>query len=283
MKIRFWGVRGSIPAPGPETIRYGGNTSCMEIVGADEPMICDMGSGLRCLSEQIMRSRGPDRPQTYNFFMSHAHWDHIMGFPFFMPAYIPGNIIRIHGSHPLSVLQEGFHRQHSSPCFPVPWERLGADIRFIHLDPGRWYEINGLRIKSQLQPHPGYSCGYRFEKDGKTFVYSTDGEYKLDSDAETSAMVEFYHGADLVIFDAMYSLKEAIHDKSDWGHSSNVIGVDICLRAAVRHLCMFHHEPAHNDDAIHAILKETRRYAEIAGEGRKLTVSSAYDGLTLDL
>jgi phosphoribosyl 1,2-cyclic phosphodiesterase len=320
MQAYFWGTRGSLPVgPDGTVIRqkikqallkangrrfdgdavverfidaeldfpvrhsYGGNTSCVEVLGGDNYMVCDMGSGLRCLGQQVMRKHGAAQPQTYNFFMSHVHWDHIMGFPFFPPAYIPGNTIRIHGGHPVAVLEEAFRRQQSDPCFPVNWDDLQADIRFTHLETERWYDVDGLRVKAKLQPHPGDSYGYRFEQSGKAIVYSTDGEHKLHSDTETQRMVDFYSGADLVIFDAMYSLNEMINAKRDWGHSSNVIGVDLCLRAQAKHYCMFHHEPAYDDETIHGVLGETRRYAEIAGDGYALQVSTAYDGLVIDV
>jgi phosphoribosyl 1,2-cyclic phosphodiesterase len=320
MLIRFWGTRGSIPvaltgagvrhkikqallhANGrrfandeeverfideeldfPTRHSYGGNSACVELVGGPEYMVCDMGSGLRSLGQQIMREHGPGTPQVYNFFMSHVHWDHIMGFPFFPPTYIPGNTIRIHGCHALSVLQEAFHRQHSDPCFPVDWKNLGADIAFIPLEPGQWYEVNGFRVQAKLQPHHGDSYGYRFEKDGKAVVYSTDAEHKLESEEATDAMVDFYRQADLVIFDAMYSLADMITIKEDWGHSSNTIGVDLCLRAHVKHYCMFHHEPVYDDATLYAVLQDTVRYAEIMREGAPLQVSTAYDGLVIHL
>jgi phosphoribosyl 1,2-cyclic phosphodiesterase len=320
MLIRFWGTRGSIPVAltGTEVrskikqtllqangrrfdddaaierfideeldfpIRhsYGGNSACVDIMGGAEYMVCDMGSGLRSLGQQIMREHGPGTPQVYNFFMSHVHWDHIMGFPFFPPAYIPGNTIRIHGCHPLAVLQEAFHRQQSDPCFPVDWQSLGAHMQFVSLEPGQWYEMNGFRVKAKLQPHHGDSYGYRFEKDGKVVVYSTDGEHKLESSEATEAMVDFYRNADLVIFDAMYSLADMITVKEDWGHSSNVVGVDLCLRAHVKHYCMFHHEPVYDDATLYAVLQETIRYEEIMREGAPLQVSTAYDGLVIHL
>jgi phosphoribosyl 1,2-cyclic phosphodiesterase len=206
-----------------------------------------------------------------------------MGFPFFPPAYIPDNTIRIHGGHPVAVLEEAFHRQQSDPCFPVKWNHLGATIEFVHLDADLWYEIDGLRVKAKLQRHPGDSYGYRFEQNSKALVYSTDTEHKLQSEPETEGIVEFYRNADLVVLDAMYSLNETMNSKEDWGHSSNVVGVDLCLRAHVKHYCMFHHEPAHGDETLHTILAETRRYAEIAGDGQALQVSAAYDGLVIDV
>ncbi|MDH3599678.1 MAG: MBL fold metallo-hydrolase [Candidatus Tectomicrobia bacterium] len=316
MHVHFWGTRGSLPvAMSGNEVRhklkqallqangrrfdsdaalerfldeeltfstrhgYGGNSSCVEILGGSDYMICDMGSGLRCFGEQIIMDHGSDKPQVYNFFMSHVHWDHIMGFPFFPAAYIPGNTIRIHGCH--SILEDALRQQHADPCFPVQWEELGATIDFIRLESGRTYDINGFRVTPQLQPHHGDSYGYRFEKDDRAVVYSTDGEHKLTSEVETAAMVAFYQDADLVIFDAMYSLADMITIKKDWGHSSNVIGVDLCLRANVKHYCMFHHEPKYDDDTIYTVLQETIRYEEIVREGPALKISTAYDGMVI--
>jgi phosphoribosyl 1,2-cyclic phosphodiesterase len=267
----------------PTRHSYGGNSACVEIIGGTDYTICDMGSGLRSLGQHIMQEDGPHTPRTYNFFMSHVHWDHIMGFPFFAPAYLPGNTIRIHGGHALTVLEEAFRRQQSDPCFPVDFAQLSATITFVHLEPGCWYDLNGFRVQAKLQPHHGDSYGYRFEKAGKAVVYSTDGEHKMISEADTEAMVAFYRNADLVIFDAMYSLADMITVKEDWGHSSNIVGVDLCLRACVKHYCMFHHEPVYDDETIHTVLQETIRYEEIAREGHALHISTAYDGLVLSV
>jgi ribonuclease BN (tRNA processing enzyme) len=133
------------------------------------------------------------------------------------------------------------------------------------------------------QPHHGRSYGYRFEKDRKTLVYSTDSEQKQQDDSETGAIIDFFREADLVVFDAMYSLADMVTIKEDWGHSSNIVGVDLCLLANVKHYCMFHHEPAYDDAMLHTILKETRRYAEIVGEGKSLKISTAYDDMVIDL
>ena len=187
MRIQFWGTRGSLPvategavirdkikraflkADGrrfdneaeldrfidtelafPIRHSYGGNTSCVQIIGGNHYMVCDMGSGLRRFGQQVMQRHPPNEPAVYNFFMSHVHWDHIMGFPFFPPAYIPGNIIRIHGGHSPAVLEEAFRRQQSDPCFPVQWDHLRANISFMHLDTERWYEIDGLQSQSEV-------------------------------------------------------------------------------------------------------------------------------------
>jgi ribonuclease BN (tRNA processing enzyme) len=134
-----------------------------------------------------------------------------------------------------------------------------------------------------VQPHHGGSYGYRFERDGKTLVYSTDAEHKQQDDSGIGPFVDFFRNADLVVFDAMYSLAEMITVKEDWGHSSNVIGAELCLLAGVKHYCMFHHEPSYDDEMLHTILQETRRYAEIVGEGKHLKITTAYDDMVIDL
>jgi phosphoribosyl 1,2-cyclic phosphodiesterase len=317
MLIRFWGTRGSLAAPlSYRAVRtklreaflaavgrqldnsaaidafidhdlpfsvvgtYGGNTSCVELVTGDgEFVLCDLGTGAREFGNNLLARFGPARKHRFNVFMSHLHWDHIMGFPFFTPAFIPGNVIRIHGCHEL--MREAFVRQQSDPCFPVDFRNLAATIEFVQLKPGRCYDIDGLSVRPILQNHAGDSYGYRFEKEGKTVVYSTDCEHKYEILDEQYPFVEFFRGADLLIFDAMYSLADQISVKEDWGHSSNMIAVELAQLAGVKHLVMYHHEPIYDDRMIERILGETRRYDEISRTGRELTIISAYDGLEI--
>ena len=319
MLVRFWGTRGSIPvgmtsaavqeklvtalvkASGrqldtPERARtfveqeldfatshtFGGNSSCVEVVaGGPDYVLCDLGSGLRPFGQHVLARHGPADPQTFQVFLSHPHWDHIMGFPFFMPAYLPGSRIRIHGCHP--DLEGALRRQHGAPSFPVDFSQLASSVEFVTLEPGRPYDIAGLRVTAMRQRHSGDSYGYRFEQGGRSFVYSTDSEHKLDEAAEAQRFVEFFRNADLVVFDAMYSLAEAVSVKEDWGHSSNIVGVELCQLAGVRHLCLFHHEPVLDDQRILEILRETRRLEEITRSGPRLKVSAAYDGLEIEV
>ncbi|HUQ75378.1 MAG TPA: MBL fold metallo-hydrolase, partial [Burkholderiales bacterium] len=231
--------------------------------------------------EHILARQGGQRA-TVNIFMSHMHWDHIMGFPFFGPAYVPGMRIRIHGCHAL--LEQAFRLQQSPPCFPVTFEQLGASIEFVKLQPEKTVEVSGIRVMPQLQHHSGDSYGYRFEHGGRSVVYTTDSEHKLEDRTQTERFVNLFRDADLVIFDAMYSLAEAVSVKEDWGHSSNVVGVELCQMAGAKHLVLFHHEPANNDAAIHTALRDARRLEELTREGAKrLVVSAAHDGLEIDL
>jgi ribonuclease BN (tRNA processing enzyme) len=204
-----------------------------------------------------------------------------MGFPLFTPAYLPGNRIQIYGCH--ATLEEALRRQHGPPSFPVEFAQLAAAITFTRLAPGQTYEIAGLRVTPQQQRHAGASYGYRFEREGKVLVYATDAEHKLEDTAATQAVVAFFQAADLVIFDAQYSLAEAVSLKEDWGHSSNVVGVELCQMARVKHLCLFHHEPVMDDARLAAVLRETQRLEEITRGAHRVRVSAAYDGLEITL
>ena len=321
MRVRFWGTRGSLPVAltwldvrdrlarvlvaangrGLDTVEkaqafaeqqlgfplshtFGGHTSCVELelpdAEPDEYFVCDMGSGARPFGEHVA-ARQAGRPATIHVFMSHMHWDHIMGFPFFGPAYVRGNRIRIHGCH--EALEHAFRRQQDPPSFPVPFSQLGAKIEFVHLAPGQTHPLPAVTVTPQLQHHSGDSYGFRFESRGKSLVYTTDSEHKLDDHRARQRIVDFFHEADLVVFDAMYSLGDAVSVKADWGHSSNVVGVELCQAARARKLALFHHEPANDDDAIERILSETRRLEELTRDEQRLEVIAAYDGLEIDL
>jgi phosphoribosyl 1,2-cyclic phosphodiesterase len=320
VRVRFWGTRGSLPvaltwrdvrdrlarallaANGRQldsiekaqafaerelgfslTHTFGGHTSCVEFEPREAPgeyFVCDMGSGARAFGEHVL-ARQAGRPATIHIFMSHMHWDHIMGFPFFRPAYVPSSRIRIYGCH--ENLEHAFRRQQEPPSFPVPFSVLGADIRFIPLVPGDTHEVSGVRVAAQVQHHAGDSYGFRFESGGKALVYTTDSEHKLEKRDEIRRIAAFFRDADLVIFDAMYSLAEAVSVKADWGHSSNVIGVELCQMARARRLALFHHEPANADAAIERILSETRRLEELTRDGHRVDVLAAYDGLEIEL
>jgi phosphoribosyl 1,2-cyclic phosphodiesterase len=319
LRIRFWGTRGSIPvsldcaalrdklarvivsAAGkrldtPEKARawvateldfalshtFGGNSACVQLdVGDGDYVLCDLGSGVRAFGNHVFGRDGPSKKNTFHVFQSHLHWDHIMGFPFFAPAYVPGNRITIYGCHPN--IEEALRRQQNPPSFPVPFDSLAASIEFVTLQPGLSYQIAGWNVTARLQNHSGDSYGYRFVRDGRIIVYSTDSEHRLDVPDEVEGAATFFADADLVIFDAMYSLAEAVSVKEDWGHSSNVVGVELCQLANAKHLVLFHHEPANDDERIAQIWRETLRYEEISRTGDALRVSAAYDGLEIEL
>jgi phosphoribosyl 1,2-cyclic phosphodiesterase len=261
---------------------FGGNSACVQLdAGDEEYVLCDLGSGVRAFGNHVFNRGGPSKKSTFHVFLSHVHWDHIMGFPFFGPAYVAGNRIRIYGCH--ANIEEALRRQQDPPSFPVPFDSLAASIEFITLQPGRSYDIAGWSVTARLQNHSGDSYGYRFVRDGRIIVYSTDSEHRLDIPDEVEGAATFFSDADLVIFDAMYSLAEAVSVKEDWGHSSNVVGVELCQLANAKHLVLFHHEPANNDERIAEIWRETLRYEEISRTGELLRVSAAYDGMEIEL
>jgi len=316
--VRFWGTRGSLPValdaagvraklvaalrganghtfasdadvdayvdslPFDVGSTFGGNTSCVELLtGNPEYVACDLGSGLRPFGQAAIARHGPAAPQTYHLFVSHVHWDHIMGLPFFGPASIPGNRLVFYGGH--ENLEAALRRQMDPPSFPVSFDVFRAAIDFVRLAPDVPHDVAGVRVTLKHQHHAGDSYGYRFEKGGRTIVYSTDSEHQLTEPGELVAFTEFFRDADLVIFDAMYSLAEATSVKADWGHSSNIVGVELCQAAKVKELCLFHHEPALDDAALTKMLTETRRFEEITRRAAPLRISAAYDGLEIRL
>ena len=324
MKIRFWGTRGSLPVAltAPQVLQkvakallaakgrdfagldealtfahslpfdvgqtFGGHSSCVELEAAPpsgpnhDYVLCDMGSGLRPFGGSVLARHGARAANTFHIFVSHVHWDHIMGFPLFAPSYMPGNRIRIYGCH--AELEAALERQHGAPSFPVNFKQLGASLEFIQLKPGETTEVAGYAVTPKLQLHAGDSYGYRFERGGKSFVYSTDSEHKLERPEDRDGFAEFFKEADLVCFDAMYSFAEAISVKEDWGHSSNVMGVELCQQAGAKKLALFHHEPIHDDSRLVAIEAETRRFEEITrGASPPLEVITAYDGMEIEL
>jgi phosphoribosyl 1,2-cyclic phosphodiesterase len=277
----------------------GGNTACVQ-VGASrgDIVLLDAGTGLRDFAfdfrRQQLRGTQPGFPSGAHFhiFLSHLHWDHVQGLPFFYPLYAPGTRVTFYGAH--EKIEEAVRTQFSTPYFPVPYEYLKAQIDYRPLPQGGSHEIAGLRVRLCEQNHPGTSFGIRCERAGKVFVYSTDCEHKqADTASPNYPLLDFYADADLLVFDAMYSLEEAIFDKADWGHSSSVIGVELAARARVKRLALFHHDPHHSDAELTESLFNTRMYAELYHQEmhRKhphsgkfpAEVFLAYDGLEVEL
>ena len=320
MLVRFWGTRGSLPvAPTADVIQkkiaqalvaadgrhfsdeaeaesfverdlsfaaggtYGGATPCVELEAGDGSyFICDMGSGLRQFGLDSMRRNAKGHPETYNFFLSHLHWDHIMGFPFFAPAFDPQATIRIHAGHPDA--EQALRRQQEEISFPVPFDWLRAKISFTQMTPGEPIEVDGVRVEAKLQHHSHESYGYRFtDRDGRVVIYSTDSEHKLEKMNAEAAFIRFFGEADLVICDTMYSLADSVSMKEDWGHSSNLVAVDLCHEARAKTLALFHHEPTYGDEDIQRMHDETIRYEELTRAGPPLNVICAYDGLEVRL
>jgi phosphoribosyl 1,2-cyclic phosphodiesterase len=314
MVVRFWGVRGSIPAPPsaqqikekilqalkgvsdadirderamehyveglPRHVRgtYGGNTSCVQLLSDDVTLIFDAGSGIRVLGQHLMDRKFGRGKGTAHLFLSHTHWDHIQGFPFFLPAYVTGNRIMIYSPHP--DIERRFSVQQEVSHFPVPLKSMHADVRFVTLKEEESVTIGPLDIKNVKLNHPGGSFGYRVKKEGKSFVYATDTDLTSLGPSELERYVDFFSQADVLVFDAQYTEMEAL-EKGDWGHSSSMTGVDLALDAGVDTLVLFHHEPTYDDDTLWDILQRTRKYAEMRGIRQTGKVIMAYEGLEL--
>jgi CheY-like chemotaxis protein len=267
MRIRFWGTRGSIPKPGPATLRYGGNTSCVEVRAHDTFIVLDCGTGAHELGQQIVASSpGPVRG---HLLITHTHWDHIQGFPFFAPLFVPGSEWDIYAPRQIGrSLDEILAAQMQRTYFPVPLGELAATIRYHELTEGR-FELDAVRVTTRYLNHPAPALGYRLEADGVTVVYATDHEphsrHHPEAPGETSRVhrederhIEFLAGADLVIHDATYTLEE-YPEKLTWGHTPAEWAVDFAVSAQARRLALFHHDPSRTDRAIDALLARCRR------------------------
>ncbi len=270
-QIKFWGVRGSIPTPGPRTIRYGGNTPCLEVRFQNGPLfILDAGSGIRDLGNKLLKEKDPVEAF---IFISHFHWDHIQGLPFFRPAYKPGNRFTILGSDDAAMaLDQIIAFQMNPTYFPVAIQDMRAEIRFRSLREES-FELQGVHVQTIYLNHPGYALGYRFTYRGKSFVYFSDNEPFQDQyppgttntigqhknrvedlfdnfvENKNEHFVEFCRGADVLIHDSQY-FPEEYEIKQTWGHSPFTFTVDLAIQSGVKHLILFHHDPDHNDDKV---------------------------------
>lgn len=275
--VQFWGVRGSIPSPGPSTVRYGGNTSCIEVRIADKHLIFDGGTGLRILGKSL---HGQNLQQAYMFF-THYHWDHIQGVPFFLSAFESDTCLHIHGQVPPEVKQmsmkEHFleHVLHLNSPVPVP--EINAQMKFYDLVCGDPFELDDITIQTCPLNHPNGAMGYRINWQGHSIVYCTDTEHfpdRLDENIVTMAQ-----GADLLIYDAMYTDEEYHNPKAPkvgWGHSTWQEGVKVAQAAQVKKLVIFHHEPNHSDDVLDDIALQVQDVfpgAVMAREGLVISVS----------
>ena len=313
MKVKFWGTRGSIPAPIspaaiedkirqalrgaagldlsseaaierylqrlPETIRrtVGGNTPCVEVRAGRQLLILDAGSGLRLLGNELMEAEFGQGEGVADFLISHTHWDHLQGFPFFRPGCVPGNRLTFHSPH--AHLEAAFVGQQDAIFFPVTLSYLRADIQFRRIPAGTWTQLGDVRVYPLRMSHPGESYSYRIEHNGASLVYATDSEYKDSDMADPEVYVNFFRDADLLIFDAQYSYFDAL-DKADWGHSSPAIGAELAHRAGIRRLALFHHDPLSDDQAIYASLKQAE--ADLAQRNSNCQVMIASEGLEIE-
>lgn len=255
LRVRFWGVRGSIACPGPETVRYGGNTSCIEIRCGGRLLVFDGGTGLRVLGNELLKQ---GRRVEVDLFYSHTHLDHIVGLPFFAPCYDAKSRIRIWAGHlspPLGI-EAVLNKMMVAPLFPIPMDIFAARVQFTDFRAGEVLKPHpGIRLRTAPLNHPNGATGYRVEYGGKSVAYITDTEHRPDElDANILDLVD---GADVMIYDATYTDAEYPGHR-DWGHSTWQEGVRLADAARVRTLVLFHHDPGHDDDFMDRIAAEAR-------------------------
>jgi phosphoribosyl 1,2-cyclic phosphodiesterase len=267
--VTFWGVRGSIACPGLETVRYGGDTSCLEVICGDYRMIFDGGTGLRNLG-RLLAEQGPIDS---DIFFSHCHFDHVCGLPFFAPLFIPGNRFRLWAGHlqPEHTLKQVLVEMMLAPLFPVPPEIFQADVTYNDFSCGDVMNpYPGVTIKTALLNHPNRATGYRIEFGGKSICYLTDTEHFEDGIDQN--IVGLIGGADIVIYDATYTDEEYPRFKG-FGHSTWQEGVRLVTETGARTLVIFHHDPSHDDD----FMDEIGKQAEAVRPGTLV----AREGMTL--
>ena len=288
-RVQFWGTRGSIPSPGRSTVRYGGNTPCVEVRTADGWLvILDAGTGIRELGRALIE-RANGAPIQGDIFLTHAHWDHIQGIPFFAPIFQRGNHFTIWGSASLETSIDRVVRDQMSPVvFPVAFEELDATIDFRSLAEGERSKGTGYEVTAMEVRHPGGALAYRFEEPrakAGALVYVSDNELGHSDKYSTpdgwrERFVEFVRGAAVLVHDTTYTTEEYDHHRG-WGHSTYGDGVDLALQAGVGTLVLFHHEPRRSDDELDRRTDECR--ALVKDRGGSLEVVAAAEGLSLTL
>jgi phosphoribosyl 1,2-cyclic phosphodiesterase len=299
MQITFWGVRGSYPVPGAATVRYGGQTSCVEARSSKgECVIVDAGTGMRALGNKLMREA--TGPQRYNVLLSHVHWDHIQGLPFFSPAYVPGTKIAIHAlltaADELNSVIGGITRHE---FFPMPLEAVPAVFDFHQVEPGVEFDLGSFHVTPIALNHPFGSVGYRLDCDGASWAYVADtapfdtvihkqhflsgpeplsADDKVSLEAMREALVRRLKGVDTVVYDTHF-LPEEYARFPHYGHSTPDQAIEICVEAKCRRLVLYHHAPSHGDDQMDQIAS---RYLA-AGEAVGVEVLTSFEGMTLPI
>ncbi|MGB0694165.1 MAG: MBL fold metallo-hydrolase [Rhodospirillaceae bacterium] len=276
--IRFWGVRGSIACPSPNHIKYGGNTSCVEAVLDGRYVVMDAGTGIKNLGKD------PDHQAVdhYALLMTHTHWDHIFGFPFFVPAYIPTKKLDIYAGHLYGNggIQRLLSSSMSDPMFPVPLENLASQKTFNDFQAGESFTLfDNIPIRTAPLNHPNGATGYRIDYGKRSMCYITDTEHFAEGPDEN--ILKLIDGADYVIYDSTYT-DEEYPRHIGWGHSTWREGMKLCQLAGAKHLIIFHHDPEHQDDFMDALAAEAKEAWDgciVAREGMMLSMEDDFVGV----
>jgi phosphoribosyl 1,2-cyclic phosphodiesterase len=274
-QVRFWGVRGSVATAGVDRAGVGGNTSCVEVRCGDELIVLDAGTGLRGLGAELVAAPTPPR---VHLLLSHYHWDHIQGFPFFLPAYRPGARIDVYGpgvpARPELTVRELLARQMAGPYFPVGLEAMKAELTGTTVTPGEGFALGAVAVRAAAANHPNGCLAYRIEHGGRAVVYATDTEHDPDAGTPDANLVALARGADVLIYDAQYTPEEH-RARRGWGHSTAAAGAAVARAAGVGKLVLFHHDPGHDDWTVARI--------EAAARAEFSDVEAAREGTRIDL
>jgi phosphoribosyl 1,2-cyclic phosphodiesterase len=319
MKVKFWGVRGSIPTPLSEKVivdkvkkslklatpadivsdktidrfveslpmsiksTYGGNSTCLQIIPDNQDVIIvDCGSGLKNLGSELMNTNFGKGQGEANIFMTHSHWDHIQGIPFFVPFFVAGNKFTFYS--PIDNMRQRIEYQQDAKYFPVNLDYMSATKEFITLDKEGELFLNGIKIANKRMHHPGGSFGYRFEENGKILVFTSDCEFNIDEIEKLETYKSFFMNADVLIFDTQYTFEESF-SKIDWGHSTASIAIDIAVSCNVKKLILFHHDPDYSDDKLDMVLASAKSYVAMNAQNKNidLEVELAIEGREIEV
>lgn len=306
IRLRFWGVRGSVPCPGPKTVKYGGNTACLELrFGEQERLIIiDAGTGIRELADHVVKKDLPKGPIKTDLFFTHTHWDHIMGFPFFIPMFIPNTELKVFGpvTYEEDTLDKIVGGMLTYRYWPVRMSELAAKIEYLNLKEGTRDLGGGVWLTTKYLNHPILVLGYRFEYKGKVLctAYDTEPfrnvfdvspdspgydeeavrEGELAAREENEKVARYIQGADILIHDSQYTQQEYLDSKIGWGHSTFEYAVKVAHRAGVKKLFLFHHDPLRSDRELEIIEKKLREL--IAGRS-DLEVYIAREGMEVEI
>ncbi len=270
-------MRGSIPTPGPTTVRYGGNTSCVEVRGGGEIILFDAGTGLRALGRSLL-SEFKDQPLNLTLLLTNTHWDHIQGLPFFGPIYNSRCRLRILGCEGTRKgLVNALTGQMESTYFPVPFNKLPSNIEIEELKDFN-FNIGSVRVRAMRANHPGLCVGYRLLSSGRLIAFFPDAEPRTGG--KDREMIDFLHDVDLLILESQYEARE-YQEHLGWGHGCVDDSVTLAMQAGVKQLSLFHHDPDHDDKRIDKMVQHARRL--VAKQRGKLHVDAAREGVTLEL